>query len=199
MHKNLCCETAMFYVCVYIATLMALSHKSIKIKSWCTYSIADTKPKKRKNLENEGSAYLPPTCPSLTVTANSAHLISGEKACPSALSSLAPSPSPQKHRQWRLFATALSRSRKEWCAGAIGNWSEGRLMLLWSRTEARIHGLWFMKLVFIVKYSLVGGGLVSVYCLGGGVSNAEGTVIAVSEVYGKADQRGGFHWAKVFH
>lgn len=56
-----------------------------------------------------------------------------------------------------------------------------------------------MKLVFIVKYSLVGGGLVSVYCLGGGVSNAEGTVIAVSEVYGKADQRGGFHWAKVFH
>lgn len=96
MHKNCCCETAMLYVCVYIATPMALSHKGIKIKSWCTCSIADTKPKKRKNLENEGSAYLPPTCPSLTVTANSTHLISGEKACPSALSSLPPSPSPHK-------------------------------------------------------------------------------------------------------
>lgn len=92
MHKNLCCETAMLYVCVYIATLMALSHKDIKIKSRCTCSVADTKPKKRKNLENEGSAYLPPTCPSLTVTANPLHLISSEKTSPSAFSSLAPSP-----------------------------------------------------------------------------------------------------------
>lgn len=96
MHKNRCCETAMLYVCVCIATLMALSHKDVKIKSWCTCSVADTKSKKSKNLENEGSAYLPPTCPSLAVTANPVHLISGEKTCPSALSSPAPSPSPHK-------------------------------------------------------------------------------------------------------
>lgn len=98
MHKNLCFETAMLYVCVYIATLMALSHESIKIKSWCTCSIADTGPKKRKNLENEGSAYLPPTCPALTVTAKPVHLISREQACPSALLSPAPALSPRKTR-----------------------------------------------------------------------------------------------------
>lgn len=46
MHKNLCCETSMLYGCVYIATLMALSQKDVKIKSWCTCSVADTKPKK---------------------------------------------------------------------------------------------------------------------------------------------------------
>lgn len=38
-----------------------------------------------------------------------------------------------------------------------------------------------MMLVFIVKYPLVGGGLASVYCLGGYASNAEGTVTVVSQ------------------
>lgn len=90
MRENLCCETAMLYVYVYIATRMALSHKSIKIKSWCTCSIADMGPKKRKNLENEGSTYLPPTCPACTITAKPVHLISWEQVCPSVLSSPAP-------------------------------------------------------------------------------------------------------------
>lgn len=36
-------------------------------------------------------------------------------------------------------------------------------------------------IAFIVIYPLVGGGLASVYCLGGCVSNAEGTVIVVSQ------------------
>lgn len=90
MRENLCCETAMLYVYVYIATRMALSHKSIKIKSWCTCSIADMGPKKRKNLENEGSTYLPPTCPACTITAEPVHFISWEQVCPSVLSSPAP-------------------------------------------------------------------------------------------------------------
>lgn len=90
MRENLCCETAMLYVYVYIATRMALSHKSIKIKSWCTCSVADMGPKKRKNLENEGSTYLPPTCPACTITAEPVHFISWEQVCPSVLSSPAP-------------------------------------------------------------------------------------------------------------
>lgn len=90
MRENLCCETAMLYVYVYIATRMALSHKSIKIKSWCTCSVADMGPKKRKNLENEGSTYLPPTCPACTITAEPVHFISWEQVCRSVLSSPAP-------------------------------------------------------------------------------------------------------------
>lgn len=38
-----------------------------------------------------------------------------------------------------------------------------------------------MMLAFIVEYPLVGGGLASVYRLGGYVRNAEGTVIVVSQ------------------
>lgn len=37
-----------------------------------------------------------------------------------------------------------------------------------------------MTLVFIVKYPLVGGGLASVYCLGGYDGSAEGMVIVDS-------------------
>lgn len=71
--------------------------------------------------------------------------------------------------------------------------------------ETRIHGVWFMMLAFIVEYPLVGGGLASVYCLGGYVRNAEGTVIVVSQhmiissFHWKAGQCGGFHQAKIFH
>lgn len=67
------------------------------------------KTKERKNLENEGGAYLPPTCPSLIVTANLVHLIREEKTCPSALSSLAPSPSPHKRQtvEDTLYSTEL--------------------------------------------------------------------------------------------
>lgn len=98
MHKNLCCETSMLYVCVYIATLMALSQKDVKNQKLVYMQCCWHKTKERKNLENEGGAYLPPTCPSLIVTANLVHLISEEKTCPSALSSLAPSPSPHKRQ-----------------------------------------------------------------------------------------------------
>lgn len=156
VHKNLCCETAMLYVYVYIATRMALSHKSIKIKSWCTCSIADMGPKKRKNLENEGSAYLPPTCPACTITAKPVHLISWEFALLYSLPQLLFPHAEQ--RQWCMLAAVFTCGRQGWCGGAMSNW-----MLLLGRTEAGTQGLWFVMLVFLLILLLQEGILVSAH------------------------------------